>query len=119
MIYCILYFLPSFDHLTTIKSFIIAFLLFPSYECDCEGTGFVGNHCEDDIPECASNPCKHGATCLEGINLYKCHCWPGILWFNTRPDINQLFNIAAVTHKPTHHHNFLHSFCTQHTIITI
>lgn len=48
-----------------------------SYNCDCENTGFIGDHCEEDIPECASNPCQHGATCLEGINHYSCQCWPG------------------------------------------
>lgn len=48
-----------------------------SYGCACEETGFIGDHCEEDIPECASNPCQHGATCLEGINQYSCQCWPG------------------------------------------
>lgn len=51
--------------------------MFSSYDCDCEGTGFVGGHCEEDIPECASDPCQHGSTCLEGINQYQCLCWPG------------------------------------------
>lgn len=48
-----------------------------SYECDCSDTGFEGDHCEVDIPECASNPCQHGATCLEGVKGYTCLCWPG------------------------------------------
>ena len=49
-----------------------------SYECDCEDTGFLGDHCEEDIPECASDPCQHGATCLEGVKEYTCLCWPGM-----------------------------------------
>lgn len=51
--------------------------LFYSYECDCEDTGFAGDHCEVDIPECASDPCQHGATCVEGVKGYTCLCWPG------------------------------------------
>ena len=48
-----------------------------SYECDCSETGFEGDHCEVDIAECASDPCQHGATCLEGVKGYTCLCWPG------------------------------------------
>lgn len=51
-----------------------------SYNCDCEMTGFAGVHCEEDILECESDPCQHGATCLEGINHYSCLCWPGESW---------------------------------------
>lgn len=51
-----------------------------SYVCDCEGTGFVGDHCEEDILECASDPCQHGATCSEGTNQYHCLCWTGTSW---------------------------------------
>lgn len=54
-------------------------VFFSSFSCDCEGTGFIGNYCEEDILECASDPCQHGATCLEGIKLYSCLCWPGTL----------------------------------------
>lgn len=48
-----------------------------SYRCDCEDTGFVGDHCQEDIPECASDPCQHGGTCVDGISRYSCQCWPG------------------------------------------
>lgn len=67
-----------------------AYLVSSSYVCDCEGTGFVGDYCEEDIPECASDPCQNGATCLEGTNQYKCLCWPGTLWFNFKSSINHL-----------------------------
>ncbi|XP_015419277.1 PREDICTED: fibulin-7 [Myotis davidii] len=33
-------------------------------------------HCRD-ISECASQPCQHGGTCLEGVNQYTCICPPG------------------------------------------
>ena len=29
-----------------------------------------------DIDECASDPCKNGATCLDGIDRFQCQC-PG------------------------------------------
>lgn len=63
----------------TLKLFVHP--IFPSYKCDCDETGFVGSHCEEDIPECASDPCQHGATCLERVNHYMCLCWPGNLNF--------------------------------------
>jgi len=59
------------------RKYSLCYPLSSSYQCDCEATGFVGDHCEEDIPECASDPCQHGATCLEGINRYQCLCWPG------------------------------------------
>lgn len=49
-----------------------------SYKCDCSDTGFEGEHCEVDIPECDSSPCQHGAMCMEGVRGYTCLCWPGI-----------------------------------------
>ncbi|KAK3726888.1 hypothetical protein QZH41_005366 [Actinostola sp. cb2023] len=33
-------------------------------------------HCEVNINDCASNPCRHG-TCIDQINGYKCYCKPG------------------------------------------
>lgn len=35
---------------------------------------FTGTHCEVDINECYSNPCKNGATCEDAANSYRCHC---------------------------------------------
>lgn len=34
----------------------------------------AGVHCEVDINECDSNPCKNGATCEDAANSYRCHC---------------------------------------------
>lgn len=44
-------------------------------QCHC----VPGTHgsCCDDILECASNPCKNGGTCIEGINHYMCRCPAG------------------------------------------
>jgi len=30
-----------------------------------------------DINECASSPCLHGGTCLDGVNAYTCTCSAG------------------------------------------
>ena len=30
-----------------------------------------------DIDECSPNPCKNGATCVDGINEYSCTCVAG------------------------------------------
>ena len=35
-----------------------------------------------DINECASNPCKNGATCNDYINMYNCTCPPGYYGYN-------------------------------------
>ena len=30
-----------------------------------------------DKNECASNPCKNGGTCTDGVNKFSCQCAPG------------------------------------------
>ena len=30
-----------------------------------------------DMDDCASQPCKYGATCVDGVNSYTCSCTPG------------------------------------------
>ena len=34
-------------------------------------------HVSTDIDECASSPCKNGATCNDLVNSYSCDCVPG------------------------------------------
>jgi predicted outer membrane repeat protein len=45
------------------------------YVCDC-AQGYEGYDCEfASTPECASNPCKHGGTCVDaGVQQYTCIC---------------------------------------------
>ena len=37
----------------------------------------IGNLFVIDIDECSSSPCKHGATCFDGVDSYTCKCRAG------------------------------------------
>lgn len=41
--------------------------------CTCI-PGFVGVLCEQQVDNCDSGPCKHGATCTNLVNNYTCEC---------------------------------------------
>jgi len=47
-----------------------------TYKCLC-AAGFTGDICESDINECASSPCLHGGTCVQGVDIYTCTCTNG------------------------------------------
>ncbi|XP_028288640.1 cubilin [Parambassis ranga] len=53
----------------------------PGYICNCNA-GWQGVNCDQNINECASNPCQNGGTCTDGINGFTCTCtaqWTGPL----------------------------------------
>lgn len=39
--------------------------------------GYEGPFCEVEINECSSSPCKNGATCVNLIDHFSCHCAEG------------------------------------------
>lgn len=43
------------------------------FQCFC-AAGYTGRMCNEEINECASNPCRNGASCEDLVNRYKCHC---------------------------------------------
>ncbi|XP_042205015.1 protein crumbs-like [Homarus americanus] len=48
------------------------------FTCNCEGTGYEGAICEENIDECSTlDPCLNGATCYDHYGDYECACVPG------------------------------------------
>ncbi|XP_035668225.1 von Willebrand factor D and EGF domain-containing protein-like [Branchiostoma floridae] len=42
------------------------------YNCECPG--YTGALCEEEVDECASNPCENGATCSDEVDGFTCTC---------------------------------------------
>lgn len=47
-----------------------------AFACLCQ-PGYTGHHCETNINECHSQPCRHGGTCQDRDNAYLCLCLKG------------------------------------------
>jgi hypothetical protein len=58
-----------------------------NYTCMCT-EGYTGSQCEQDIDDCASNPCANGSTCLDEIADYTCLCLPGYTGGNCSTNID-------------------------------
>ena len=48
-------------------------ILLGEYKCTCEA-GWAGQRCDEDIDECASNPCRNDGICTDSIDSYSCEC---------------------------------------------
>ena len=47
-----------------------------------------GTDCENNIDECVVEPCKNGATCIDGSNNYTCNCVAGYTGFDCEINID-------------------------------
>lgn len=47
-----------------------------TFTCLCR-PGYTGHHCETNVNECHSQPCRHGGTCQDRDNAYLCFCLKG------------------------------------------
>ena len=53
-------------------------------------SGYDGEHCENDINECADNPCQNNGVCNDEIGKYSCDCSGlGFSGINCEEDINE------------------------------
>lgn len=58
-----------------------------SHRCHCS-EGYTGSYCQQEINECESAPCQHGATCKDFIGGYRCTCTEGFQGQNCELNIN-------------------------------
>ena len=42
--------------------------------CNCLGTGYSGQFCDDEIDECNVMPCLNGGVCTDLVNGFSCGC---------------------------------------------
>lgn len=73
------------------------------FECDCNGTGYQGLHCTDDINECELGLCVHG-TCNNSHGSFLCSCYSGSGFFHysTCYSVPQFFNFCNYWHPLMH-----------------
>ena len=67
------------------------------YECVCVA-GTAGARCEVNVDECASAPCRNGATCRDGVGAYECACAPGYEGALCELDIDECARHAPCAH---------------------
>jgi len=45
--------------------------------CDCEGTGYEGERCEEEVDDCSPDPCANGGECYDMHMDFGCACPAG------------------------------------------
>ena len=66
------------------------------YDCACFD-GYTGDDCAQNVDECASQPCQHGGTCVDGVAAYTCRCAPGFTGVHCATDVNECESSPCVT----------------------
>lgn len=87
-----------------------------SFRCQC-AVGFTGPHCDLNINECQSNPCRNQATCVDELNSYSCKCQPGFSGSRCETGIYEL----NVINNDTNHNDIITVSiftCTEHHLYT-
>lgn len=75
-----------------------------SFSCECR-PGFEGEHCEIEVDECASQPCRNGAVCRDYVNSFVCECQPGfdgILCDHNILECTERWGTQLPTSQPLH-----------------
>ncbi|XP_043217443.1 protein crumbs-like isoform X1 [Amphibalanus amphitrite] len=57
--------------------------------CDCRGTRYDGERCENNVNECLPSPCQNGGTCFDQFPDYMCACPPGWEGVHCEQDIDE------------------------------
>lgn len=59
------------------------------YRCNCNGTGYSGTLCQNDINECSNpNICLNGGICYDTYGSYICECPPNYNGYNCESPID-------------------------------
>ena len=61
----------------------------------CFLTGYHGKNCEENIDDCASDPCQNDGTCVDSTGTYDCICPNGFYGKNCQKDIDQCKNVEC------------------------